>query len=98
MRGGGHEILRRLVQRVALLAIVHVGVKNLDAPLGQELAAMAELLIRDVAVVAMPGELEALPEIHDIDQVLDRVLRPDEAEIDQPFAPEQVEARQSPAH
>ena len=45
-----------------------------------------------MAVVAMPGQLEALPEIHHVDQVFQRVLRPEQAKDDQPFAAEQIEA------
>ena len=54
--------------------------KTWTLPLGQKLAAMAEFLVGDVAVVAMPGELEALPEVHHVDQVFERVLRADQAE------------------
>ena len=59
---------------------------------------MSVFLVGDVAVIAMPRQLEPLPEVHHIGEVLNGVLRTDEAEIDQPFTTEKVEAGQRPAH
>jgi hypothetical protein len=83
-----HEALRGLVQLVSSLAVEHVGVKDLQLALGQELTPMPEVPVGEMAVVAAPGELEALPEIHHVDEVLDRVLGAKKAEVDQPLAPE----------
>ena len=86
------------MQLIPSLAIEHIGVKDLEAALGKELAAVSVFLVGDVAVVAMPGQLEALPEVHHIGEVLNGVLWTDEAEIDEPFTTEKVEAGQRPAH
>jgi hypothetical protein len=86
------------VQCIALLAIVHVRMKHLHPALGQKLAAMPGFLVGDVAIVALPGKLIALPEIHHIDEVFKRILGPDEPERDQPFAPQQIKAGERPSH
>ena len=69
LRRRRHELRRRAVQRIAGLAAVGVRFEHLELTLRQNLAAVAELLVGDVAVVAVPGELQALPEVHQIDEV-----------------------------
>jgi hypothetical protein len=67
------------MQIIPSLAIEHIGVEDLEAALRKELAAVAVFLVGEVAVIAMPGQLEALPEVHHIREILNGVLWTDEA-------------------
>jgi len=98
LRDGCHEGLRRGVQLVAFAAFEGIGVKHLQLLLGVDLPAVIRLTIGDVAVVAMPGKLEAFPEIHHVHDVVDRIGRFDHAPVDQHLAAEQIEAGDRPGH
>ena len=98
LRRGRHESLRCVMQRVAVATFVHVGMEYLQATLRQDLGTMAVITIGQMPVVTMPAKLEALPEIHHVDEIVERILRPQQPEIDHVFASEQIERRQSPAH
>ena len=98
LRHGGHELARGAVQRVARHHVVEIGLEHLELALCHQLAAVAVLAVGDVTIVAVIGELHALPAVHHIHQILDTILGPQHAHVDQPFATEQIEAREGPAH
>ena len=98
LRHRGHELARGGVQRVSWHHVVQVGLEHLKLALGHQLAAVAVLAVGGVPVVAVIGELHALPAVHHVDQVLDAVLGPQHPHVDEPFTAQQIKARERPTH
>ena len=86
------------VQGIAVPAFKGIGMKHLQALLRQHLRAVARLSIDQIAVVTVPGQLKALPEVHGVDEVQRAVAGFDNAPVDQHFATQQVETRHAPGH
>ncbi|WP_240766725.1 hypothetical protein [Paraburkholderia flava] len=98
LRRRRHEVMYGLVQCVAGFARVKVGCEYLERSIGKNLCATTILAAGQPVVVATVSELEAPPEIEQIDGVCRCVLRPEHAHRQQPFAADQIVTRQKPAH
>src|SRR5258706_14856593 len=79
LRGGRHEGVGRFVELVAWLAVEEIGAKHFESAIGEDLSPMTRLGVRQMTVIALPGDLEPLPEIHHVNDVLYCILRPEKA-------------------
>src|ERR1700732_2737221 len=98
LRGGRHEGVGRFMEPVAWLAVEEIGAKHFESAIGEDLSPMPRLGVRQMTVIALPGELEPLPEIHDVNDVLDGILRPEKAIGKTQVAAEQVKGGKAPGH
>src|SRR5260370_12138013 len=86
------------MEPVAWLAVKESGAKHFESAIGEDLSPMPRLGVRQMTVIAPPGELESLPEIHHVNDGLDGILRPEKAIGKQQLTAEQVKGGKAPGH